>query len=371
MPLGAARDAPERNAAARMPRDLSTGLADFDQDAPCGPNLEFDAAFGELERTAQGKPEQQYGDTVIPAEDPDWKDVAAQADALLDRTHDLRVLVLLAIARLQLQGPGEFFAVVGAIRRLITDRWAHVHPQLDPEDDNDPTFRANALLPLANQVRVLRLFRQMPLAASRRDGPVSWRLIGILNGTVEPLDAGERKTESSIRAAFDDTGIATIGARLALYEAGAAEIAGIETAFDANAGYGNAPDLSALAKLLCEIASYLRNFMPAEDMATDSVAGPGLGETDADGEMPPTVRGRDRGSAAAMASLTSIGSRDEAMKLLDLVCRYYETNEPSSPLPLLIDRARKLAGKSFMEILQDLAPDGMAQAQIVVRSRDE
>jgi type VI secretion system protein ImpA len=58
------------------------------------------------------------------------------------------------------------------------------------------------------------------------------------------------------------------------------------------------------------------------------------------------------------------------MHLLDLVCRYYEQNEPSSPLPLLITRARKLADKGFLEILQDLAPDGVMQAQNIVQSRE-
>jgi type VI secretion system protein ImpA len=53
------------------PPDFAADLTDLDPDAPAGPNLEFDAAFGELERAAQGKPEQQYGGTIIPAEEPE------------------------------------------------------------------------------------------------------------------------------------------------------------------------------------------------------------------------------------------------------------------------------------------------------------
>ena len=58
------------------------------------------------------------------------------------------------------------------------------------------------------------------------------------------------------------------------------------------------------------------------------------------------------------------------MRLLDLVVRYYERHEPSSPLPLLLSRARNLADKGFLEILQELAPDGLMQAQVVVQSRE-
>jgi len=354
------------------PRDLTAGLPDLDLEAPCGPNLEFDAAFGELERTAQGKPEQQYGGTIIPGEEPDWKEVASQADALLDRTRDLRVLVLLAVARMQLAGPAQFVAVLGAIRFLLEARWAHIHPQLDPEDDNDPTFRANALLPLADPVRVLRPLRAAPLAASRRDGKVSWRSISIFTGLVETDDPSEKKTESAIRAAFNETGWETVQSTLHVFEAGVAELGGIEAAFNANAGYGNSPDLSPLAKLLKEICGYLRTYMPVQDAAAEDAAGTSDSAADAPAPDAPTQprSGQARGGAVSATSLTSIASRDEAMYLLDLVCRYYQTNEPSSPLPLLIARARGLADKGFLEILQELAPDGLQQAQIIVQPRD-
>jgi type VI secretion system protein ImpA len=59
------------------------------------------------------------------------------------------------------------------------------------------------------------------------------------------------------------------------------------------------------------------------------------------------------------------------MRLLDIVCRYYEQHEPSSPLPMMIARARRLADKGFLEILQDLAPDGLHQAASIVQPRDQ
>ncbi|MEL7338378.1 MAG: hypothetical protein AAFN70_19475, partial [Planctomycetota bacterium] len=58
-----------------------------------------------------------------------------------------------------------------------------------------------------------------------------------------------------------------------------------------------------------------------------------------------------------------IGSRKDAIKALDDVCDFYELNEPSSPLPLLIRRAQRLASKSFLDILRDLAPDAVATAE--------
>ena len=58
-----------------------------------------------------------------------------------------------------------------------------------------------------------------------------------------------------------------------------------------------------------------------------------------------------------------ISTRKDAVKALEEVCDYYESNEPSSPLPLLIRRAQRLASKNFLDILRDLAPDAVAQAE--------
>src|SRR5688572_28000844 len=73
-------------------------------DEPCGPNLEYDAAFTELERIAKGRAEQQIGTTVTEAEEPNWKEVAEKGAKLLESTKDLRVGVHLAKALLRTGG---------------------------------------------------------------------------------------------------------------------------------------------------------------------------------------------------------------------------------------------------------------------------
>jgi type VI secretion system protein ImpA len=58
-----------------------------------------------------------------------------------------------------------------------------------------------------------------------------------------------------------------------------------------------------------------------------------------------------------------IVDRQDVIRMIDRICTYYERHEPSSPVPLLLARARRLVDMSFMEVLQDLAPDGMGQAR--------
>ena len=75
--------------------------------------------------------------------------------------------------------------------------------------------------------------------------------------------------------------------------------------------------------------------------------------------------------AVSLAALTSVSTRADALRLLDLVADYYQRYEPSSPLPFLLDRARRLADKNFLDILRDMAPEGLGQAQTVIGTREE
>jgi type VI secretion system protein ImpA len=255
--------------------------------------------------------------------------------------------------------PG-YAETLGVILELLRTRWAEVHPQLDPEDDNDPTLRANALLALAEPGRVLRFLRTMPMARSPRAGSVCWRDIAISTGALEVDDSSEKMSEATIRGAFRETdpaGLATL--REALASAIASAVA-IPKAFEEAAGYGTGPDYDELLKLLRDMVRMANNYAPAEDdagAAEEAVAAPDEGGTVS---APPRAAA---GGAVNINSLGPINNRADAVRLLDLVVSYYERNEPSSPLPLLINRARRLADKGFIDILRDLAPDGVSQAE--------
>ena len=335
-------------------------LPDISGDQPAGENLEFDPAFAELERLAQGKSEQQYGSTIVPAEEPDWKEVIASAAALMQRTCDLRVMGRLAVARLQREGMGGYAETMAMICRVLETRWTAVHPQLDPEDDNDPTLRANALLALAAPARVMRFLRSMPLARSIRAGAVSWRDISVSTGMIEVDDGTPKITETVIAAAFRDTDGAALVALRAAVASAIASAAAIPAAFDENAGYGTGPDFTDLTKLLREIARMTDTY--AQQAPEAAEADPGAEEPEAMRSSPPPAATR----AAPAMSIASMGpptNRADALRLLDLVIEFYERSEPSSPLPLLIARARRLADKGFLDILRDMAPDGVSQAE--------
>ena len=344
----------------------SAGLPPVSADVPTGENLELDPDFGAMERAAQGKPETQYGNTVEAAVPPDWKETASLAEALLQRTHDLRVMVLLATARLHLQGVPEFAAVVRQIRQELDEQWEHVHPQLDPEDDLDPMQRSSAVLQLQDPARVLRPLRDAPLATTPRTGPVSWRDLAVLNGTLEADPEKPKITEAIAAAAFEGTDQARLQALRESVDGLAEDLPAIAAAFDRNAGYGTGPSYDELIRLVRDLQRELKRFEAAPAPAAAEEEAPDEAPASA---APAETRAPGRGSGfASIQAITALTKRDDAMHALSLASAYFRAYEPSSPLPMLIDRARRLGSMEFMDILRDLAPDGLSQAQVIAGS---
>ena len=69
------------------------------------------------------------------------------------------------------------------------------------------------------------------------------------------------------------------------------------------------------------------------------------------------------GGAPGKKAAGELRTREDALRLLDRICDFIERSEPSSPAPLLIRRAQRLMTMNFVEILEDIAPDGLTQAR--------
>jgi type VI secretion system protein ImpA len=69
------------------------------------------------------------------------------------------------------------------------------------------------------------------------------------------------------------------------------------------------------------------------------------------------------GSAPAVFAAGAITSRQDAIRALDAVAEFFRRHEPSSPVPLFVDRAKRLVSKDFLEVLADVAPDGLPAAR--------
>lgn len=57
--------------------------------------------------------------------------------------------------------------------------------------------------------------------------------------------------------------------------------------------------------------------------------------------------------------------------LIDRICEFLARTEPTNPVPLVLQRAKRLMAMDFMAIMADLAPDGVGQVRKISGVRDE
>lgn len=327
--------------------DVQALIAPIADDAPSGPDLEYDPEFSELETAARGKAEQQFGDTVIPAEEPDWRDVAARAEALLARSKDLRVAVVATRAATRMHNIEGLAAGLELIKSLTEQYWDNLHPDLDHEDNDDPTMRLNALGPLADPETLLRDVRNACLVASPQHGRVVIRDILV--------------AENKLPAGPDDTGL-TLPQISGIVQAVAAE-----NPQPLHAALASVEHVKALESLLSDkgVLTQAPDLRPLRDMlqAAAGVSAAALRATGAEGDFGEAGAEGEGGQEGRPRVPGQITSREDAIRVLENVCKFIEQSEPSNPAPLLIRRAQRLMSRSFMEIIADLAPESVAQIQ--------
>jgi type VI secretion system protein ImpA len=339
--------------------DVDFLLQEVESAAPCGPNLEYDAAFLELEQAVLGKPEVQYGDTITPAVAPEWKLVRQLSTDLLGRSRDLRVAVPLARSLLALDGVGGFADGLKLIERLLEERWDSVHPQLDPDDDLDPTLRLNSLVSLADSATVLKELKESSFVALPGLGPLSLRVLEIASGEMAAPDGQERLAPGSIEAALRDVEPERVQRAFDAVARAHQSVTNIEVLLVRQVGSAQALNLDALSKQLRRARDFLAGSNPQE--ASRAASG------DA-----PRADGASLDAAAPAAAISGdVASRADVVRMLDKICAYYARSEPSSPVPLLLERARRLVPKNFFEIMEDLAPEGIAQLTVISGPRGE
>lgn len=346
--------------------DVDAMLQELSPEEPCGPNLEYDPSFLELEQVAKGKPEVQYGGTVTPAVPPDWKAVRSITQDLIKRSRDLRIAVPMARSLLNMQGIGGFAAGLLLIEKLIETRWETVHPQLDPDDGNDPMSRINTIAALCESSTVLRDVKESVLVASRAHGRFSLRDIDIATGELEAPAGEEKPSLAVIDAATMDIELNDLQAVCQALNNAFESSQRIERVLTEKVGVGQALDLSALSKLLKRARDFMQERLSRRGGAETADAG------DAAGAAADAPAG-DTGAQAAQPRPRSdeIASREDVVRVLEKICAYYAKYEPSSPVPLLLERAQRLAMKSFVEILQDIAPDSLTQVYQISGAKKE
>ncbi len=319
-------------------------------DQPGGENLEYDQAFLDLERAAQGKPETQFA----PAEPPNWMEVKAQAEALLDRTRDLRVALPWLRANIALSGVSALEPGLRLLDGWFDSLWDSMHPQNDP-DDGDAFARLNVLASLSSNEGLIKDLRQSRLHPDRVVGGVRVRDIEIALDRLPLRDDDAGYTLSQIQGMVSER--PPVQQALRQRTASALEHLGaLQQRMNERVGIERAVDLQPLREMLAAVASVVSDgesggeeAQPQDDDAHD----------DGDADSAPAPRRRGGGVAG-------IETRADAVKAIQLICAFLDRTEPTNPAQLFLRRAEQLIDKSFLQLVKELAPDAMREVARMV-----
>lgn len=341
--------------------DLEAMLRPIDGATPSGGDLRYSPEFAELERALTGKPERALGTTVVAAEPPDWRGALEKATALLNSSKDLRVAVAIARSLLELQGFAGFADGLALTNGIVTAFWDSLHPQLDAEDNNDPTARVNAMAELTRRDLVHAL-QKAPLVQSRVFGSVTLRTIeAAMTAAKAPSDDAPKQqgpTMAAVEGAFKEVPFEALTASHAAIARCVAEARTLADQWGERLSSAG-PDFTEVRRVLAQAEQAVRTRMeqrqPAPvaegaDGANGAAAGNGDGASAAAAESRERLRGE-------------VHSREDVLRAIDAICAYYARYEPSSPVPLLLERCKRMVTMSFVDILKEMLPDSIQTLQ--------
>ena len=346
---------------------------------PSGPSLEDTHEYAALQARMTPPVEVQYGNFTQRRETAPWPELERECEALLQRSRDITLLLWWLRCRVRNAGAiglGQGLRCVG----LVLERFGtHVHPQAHVDGEHDPAMRANALAMLGDAEGLLADIRES--VALRAPGE----------------QCRVREVERAL--ASDARAIQAMHALLAgAWSAGDPERRALGAARDAFARLRDwaredlgdaAPDLGALERLLEPFAPLPEAppaFEPNEQFVGGADGAPGAPHAELPGNVADELqgaeaRGRRRAPGDEPPDLPPDGvavapqaprpmageacargwceptDRAAARARIAQARAWFEAQEPSSPVCVLLRQAERLVGKRYAEVAQAIPPD--------------
>src|SRR5688572_24238607 len=263
--------------------DLQALLTPVSEAAPSGENLEYQPEFAALEEAALGKPERQMGSQTIPGEPPNFAALFTRSNELLRRSKDLRIAAHLTRACVDKHGFVGLHQGTALLHRLLANYWPTVHPQLDPDDGNDPTMRVSALSALVS-AEFLGALRVAPLFTTQVAGPISLRSFAIIAGELPQPTDGPKIDQNLVEAAFREVQLPVLQTLAQSLQGARDELKGMSEAFQKGAGGVAGPDFSSLDRIVFQAQNAVRPRLAARmSEASPAAAAPAAGAAASNG----------------------------------------------------------------------------------------
>ncbi|MBC8750721.1 MULTISPECIES: type VI secretion system protein TssA [Paraburkholderia] len=332
-------------------------------DMRCGPDLEYDPAFVMLEAAAAPRAEAQYGDFVDVPPPANWAEIERDCRALLLRTKDIRLAVILLRCRTRLDGAAGLRDGLAFLMAMFECYGEALHPLPVIEGKRDPAMFANAVGGLVDPDGALADARDIPMP---RAAGLQLHVRDIEKSFATPHQKDALAPESVVRMLKEwwgrrDTTLAALVEAQCLTQRIASwcdETLGVDAPdlgplcralqpFTQNQVYGGGASVPAAARAVRE---------PDDDTvpgsAPPAVAAATLPRSDAPADVPADV---------PIAAAPSPMDRWSALAAIQETRMWFEQNEPSSPVIVLLRQSERMVGKRFSELAHIIPADLLAK----------
>jgi type VI secretion system protein ImpA len=362
-------------------------LAPLDATNPSGIELRNDARFHAIERQllpasrdARIKSIESGGSGVV---DLDWATILDSARELAASGRDLRLLVIVVRVMTNDGGFEGLSAGLSLLSRTIATYWDSVHPGLreSPSRREAAMRRINALYQIENTDDGL-------LGDLEFYKVLNSRGIGIITGgdlaaaalsrhaflAEAPKGLGEKETAELLtkhEARFNRvTGVCRamaaeqpddLEALLAGLSAARAALAELEAALHLRV-FEN--DIGVKFSELAQFLSRVSQPLVAAKGDAQVVSSVEVADSIADASEAAPVSEQKAAPAKHVngtAVPAQLASRSDVERCLDLIIDFYERVEPSSPIPHLAQRMRKMVPMNFLQLMEEIAPGGIKE----------
>jgi type VI secretion system protein ImpA len=340
-----------------VPVDVAKLLAPISATQPCGRDLEYTPELLALQDAAK-EPEEPGIKDMTAVDTRNWRDVFSRSEKLLLESKNLNVAALLTRALLRVEGLPGFYVGLSVVKGLVEQYWDGLYPALDPTDA-DPMERLNAMRALwTNQA--LSELRGSPIVSVRGLGEFSLNDVLVAKGAQKPKAGATPPSPQHVIKGIESASLELLTQAREASE----NLKALEALVRAKTGDNFSFDVGPLREVLQRIVLVLN-----EHVKQPLAEGAGELADDADADAEPS--GGSGGRSVRMQVPGQIQSRDDVVEALDKICSYYERHEQSSPVPLLLRRAQRLATMSFMDIIKDLADQALPQVEVISGKSNE
>jgi type VI secretion system protein ImpA len=329
--------------------DLVGLLAPVSADAPCGPDLdaEGDAEFMNFMAAIEGQLPTAF--FSFDRKSIDFDAANAGGEKLLARSHDVRLLVLLAKLSILNRDLDRFAGWFVVLARLLVDDWESVHPR---GEDRDFSARIAQLFTLNDGPVIVLPLQYAPLVETQRDGVLSFRAQLATLGEVQPREGENLPPGAVIDRILLNCDISRLAQTFDALQKVRSSISQIRAVLIERVGVEQTPSFDALSPLVDRMTSFVQTAIARRD---PSIAAPAPAEG--------TASSRADNSSTQTAQFASLAEVDAA---LEAALGYFERMEPSSAAVLLISQTRQLLGKNLYQVMKLLAPNYADNARIFV-----